>query len=103
MRPQREKGHTKKQASFAVCGSSMHIFMFDILFKMYFFITVSKRKRKVSESNAENEGNAPVLPKILDGKYFVLVEFTQHPNLIAQCVNCETQRSAAINGTGNLI
>lgn len=49
-----------------------------------------------------NEQNDAVLPKILDGKYFGLVEFTEYPNLLAACVECKVERSAALNGTGNL-
>lgn len=63
-----------------------------------FSLLVSRKK-----STTENEQVEPILPKILDGKYYAFVEFTERPNLLALCVVCKAQRSAAINGTGNLV
>lgn len=43
-----------------------------------------------------------VLPKILDGTFFKVVVFFNHPNIRAECQTCGKKCSAAINGTGNL-
>lgn len=56
----------------------------------------------LSENPAKRNMN---LPKILNGTFFEVIENDEKklPNIKAKCTTCGSVRSAAINGTGNLI
>lgn len=67
---------------------------------LQFFVIGSRKKGTSTEQNEQIETK---LPKILDGTYFQFVRYTDEPNLLARCVQCGLERSAAADGTGNLV